>query len=207
MSESGSEDSNGIDAPFKVKKSKRHKTSNKKIKVTETVTAPIPTSNRFDLLSQAFEQATQESMDTAVITPECQAPPATQEPVRSRRPPPITIHERAQSYAHLIRFIKETCGEQFKCRYSANTFTVFTEDMKNYEKVLNDLKKANIKFHTYQHVTTYNLVLKGLPVIDPDEIKNDLARAGFTPVGVHCMKQNENQPQYYLPTIHGEVQQ
>lgn len=70
--------------------------------------------------------------------------PTNLRPTRS----PIEIHSRATNYNNLLKYIRQKCGEGFKCRYKPQSFSIYIDEMEKYNKINAEMEKSKIKYHT-----------------------------------------------------------
>ena len=169
----------------------------------------IPTSNRFDALTEEDS-----NFSTSDDEAEMQQNRSTnlQPPTKKEKISPIVVTNSALSSEtkakiHL-NIIKNHVGTTLNFTNSA--ITIFPKTKKDFESLTSLLTKWNISYHTYatpgQKIKKF--VLKGLPLLDEEDISKDIKNFGPIPIQVKRMtagpKSNADRPLYFVsfePTI------
>ncbi|CAH1099728.1 unnamed protein product [Psylliodes chrysocephalus] len=178
--EEGGDESEDVDNEGfqKPKKYKKFKTNFVKL-IEKKVAATIPTSNRYDSLSESeFEQeqitvlpATSKGKSTPNLvikgnsttssTKTAKEPPKVN---KKSTIPPIVVDGRTDNHATLTKDLKAIIKGKYSVKYTNATTVIFTEDMEDYESLLGGIKQAEIPHHTYTSKSekTHAFVLRGL---------------------------------------------
>lgn len=101
------------------------------------------------------------------------------------------IHGWASNYNNLIKHVSQTCGSEFKCRYTPQSFSIHIDKMEKYDIINEDLKIKKPEIPHVQHRKHLQPGdYEGLPRINCAQIAEDLQRQGVTPCEVTELKQN-----------------
>lgn len=123
---------------------------------------PIPTANRFDVLSDTGSE-----MDFAEEDPP--SPPTRSKSPEQRRAtakklPPIVIHGTADDHKVLLENIKSLTNGEFYVKYNRQTTNIHFKQQPDWEAYQRYAKENSIDYHTYTTSSnkTHAFVLRGL---------------------------------------------
>ncbi|KAJ8667601.1 hypothetical protein QAD02_009264 [Eretmocerus hayati] len=175
----------------------------------------IPLKNRFSVLSDDSGEEDDETESTAnkkrkmtATTPKTRVPPIV-----------VTAEFTEKETVEFIQRIKFiTQGKEYRMAYSNNVYKIFCNDVEIYNILKQGVKQIQeeyvkkgkvLGFHTHQlpDQKLKHIVAKGLPNIDPEEIKNELLEKGLKCVRCSIMKTKNyvaHRP-LYLMTFDSEV--
>lgn len=154
---------------------------------------PVQTTNRYAVLpvnSSEDEDDEQTPMDQTTNQPSNN---------KTRRSPIVINSEaiNAKDKNSIIKMIRE----DFKgatIKYSMKTITTISATREDFARLKNTLIQEEIKFHTYlsQNEKERKYVLKGLPLLELQDIKDDLISQGLDPQKIVPMKTKNETTEY-----------
>lgn len=156
----------------------------KKMKTQESQTQyNISVSNKFDSLSSNDD--TFEDMDTQTENRESQSGHTRtrggrndkSSQAKSVKIPPIVIRNNVKSFDEFKSEITCLAGEdKFKLQFTREGTKVFLEERGAYDALITKLKTNNSEFYTYSMQKPKHLILKGLPKIEDNLIKDEISK-------------------------------
>lgn len=124
------------------------------------------------------------------------------EPKSAKKPPPIVVLGVFTNHARKVREIKSEVDGNFYLKYGVNDTTIYSETLKDQEKIMKFLDKNGIQYHTYtpKHLKTHAFTLRGLEQdIELEEIKDDLIGQNVPVIQIHKMRATQS-PAYMVVT-------
>lgn len=87
---------------------------------------------------------------------------------------------------------KLNCDVNHKC--NGKRAAIQTKEESAHSKIINLLEKEEASFHTYARKNEVNskIILKGLPVIPTDIIKDEILSYQITPISIFMLRANDN---------------
>lgn len=173
---------------------------NKRLKSNSAASIPsgsqtLPTSNKFAVLAALFEEEASQQQESASEQPvqfRRQSNDSKSDSVRHNKrtideselknsvnnamekklvkQPPIVILQKPKDYIVFVANLKDMCKEKFECKYQSKILTIHTYLPTDYEMLVESLDELGTRFYTHTRHKTYNLVLKNLPLCNPNLI-------------------------------------
>lgn len=117
--------------------------------------------------------------------------PAKDAPVRDstrkqRKPPPIIIQRMPTNVKETLKSVKEDCEGNLNTKYLGGKLKLQFEKTQDYIKFRTSAAKTSLEFHTYplEEEKLTSLVLKGLPPMEEEDVKELVATTGLTPLRI-----------------------
>lgn len=133
-----------------------------------------------------------------------------QEKQKEERIPPIIMPSEGLDYKLPLTELKKIAGiDQFKIQYLKKNVKIFAKDTSVYEKLKNELRKAQTPFFTYtrKQEKVKKIVFKGPPNLEIPAIMRELREAQCEPTECIQLRTRSNRPSHsYLVTIPNRVQ-
>lgn len=162
------------------------KRARKKPKADDDLESSIETSNSFEALEEedalAMQVETTERPDKKLV--------------RKCRIPPIVIYTHLKDHVKTMKELREELEDDIELKSKPDRIIMYTKNEKDYATVLNRVKAAQIKSHTYtlENKKLVTSIIKGLPVnIAEDDIKLELGEKNLKVIDVkQFIKKNKN---------------
>ena len=107
------------------------------------------------------------------------------------KPPPIILDGRFRTTTEkLVKTIKPLLTKDFYIKNSRNSTIIQTDELDDYNKVLELIDESNYNYHTYtpRQGKTHAFVMRGYCEADTDQILSDLQKLKINVQKVHKMK-------------------
>lgn len=150
----------------------------------------VPTRNKYGILEEDYG----EQMHTETINEQ------TNIKKNIQKMPPIRIAHKFGEYKSLATNIQNIIGsEEFKINYSKNETRVFTNNINDFDKIKMQFLEDDVQFttHTPKERITKKIVLKAVPHMDLNKLKESLTEIGLNVIDVNRLKsKNDSQESY-----------
>lgn len=113
--------------------------------------------------------------------------------------PPIVVNQKITNITLFTSQIQAVCQQQVTFKYNRANVSVFTGARGDFHKVKELFTQTSVPHHTYtiKKDKPRHLVIKGLPNMDTNEIREDLAEQNIQTTKIIAMKQKSDPPYDY----------
>lgn len=145
---------------------------------------PISIKNRFSALENVNDKS--EETSSQMNSHESQSSTGTEvhtNQMKNAAPPPVFIHG-VVNYTAMVNQITKYVREKIVTKSMTNgAVKVNVTTVEDYRSLITNLRAKNLAFYTYQLKSerSFKVVIRNLhPSVDPDEIKSELVKEGYT---------------------------
>lgn len=175
----------------------------------EVGTDPLSTSNSFEKLNEESENDTDMEIGSDEETEQSKPQNRDKKAAATKKDkiPPIVVYSYLKEHMATMKQFKSQLSGEISVKMRGSRMIIYTENVSDYQKVLQKVKESKIDFHTYtlENKKQVTSILKGLPTnISPEEIKEELAEFNLNVIDVKQFIKKIRNPQgneeeYKLP--------